>query len=188
MDTRNAGDPVTYGTDTVNGRAAFGVNWLNVDYYYSDPSHVNRNFFQLVIVDRSDIAPSDFDFWFNYSQIQWEAGEASGSDTCGQGGTSAHVGYSNGLSGASNVSYELPGSGVNGAFLDSGTNCSGGLIAAGPDALIQHSLNSNMDGRYIFQVRNGSVVPTPSVPEPETISLFALGIAALGWVKWRRLV
>lgn len=177
VDTRSAGDPVTYGTDTVDGHAAFGVDWVNVDYFASSSSHTNRNSFQLVMIDRSDIGAGDFDFEFNYNQIQWETGQASGSDACGQGGTSAHVGYSNGLSGAANVSDELPGSGVNGAFEDSGVNCAGGTIPVGPNALIFHSLNSNVDGRYLFNVRNGQVIPT--VPEPASLMLLGTGVAAL---------
>ena len=32
---------------------------------------------QLVIIDRSDIAPGDFDMEFNYDKVQWEWGDAS---------------------------------------------------------------------------------------------------------------
>ncbi|MCA1779090.1 MAG: hypothetical protein LC637_06850, partial [Xanthomonadaceae bacterium] len=70
VDTGSAGDPVTYGGGTFEGRPAFGVNWINVDYYDSDISHTNRNSFQLILVDRSDIASGDFDIVFNYDQIQ----------------------------------------------------------------------------------------------------------------------
>ena len=54
---------------------------------------------------------------FDYSQIQWETGDASGG-TNGFGGTPARVGYSNG----STVSFELPGSAVTGSFEDTGTS------------------------------------------------------------------
>jgi hypothetical protein len=168
VDTRNAGSPVTYGTGTVGGRDAFGVNWVNVDYFSSSVTHVNRNSFQLILVDRSDVAAGDFDFWFNYDQIQWETGTASGGNASGLGGSCARVGYANG--GAQ--SYELPGSAVCGAFLD-----------GGPNALIANSLNSNVDGRYIFQVRNGTVAP---VPEPTTLALFGLGLLAAARAGRRR--
>ncbi len=77
--------------------------------------------------------------------IQWEAGTASGGDSQCQGGSPARVGYSNGTS----TSFEMPGSGTSGAFLDS--NPSTGLI--------HNSRNSFVLGRYIFPVRNG-VAPT----------------------------
>ncbi len=160
VDTRRAGDPVTYGTGTFDGRPAFGVNWINVDYYNSDPSHTNRNSFQLILVDRSDVAAGDFDIVFNFDQIQWEAGEASGSDENGLGGDSARVGYSNGT-GDPGTFFELPGSAINGAFLD-----------GGPNALVSNRLNSTVDGRYIFQSRTGGIDPgtpppsAPAVPVP----------------------
>ena len=89
VDTRAAGDPVTYGQGTYDGRDAFGVNWINVDYFNGSTSHTNRNSFQLILADRSDISAGDFDIIFNYDQIQWETGEASDGDANGLGGDSS---------------------------------------------------------------------------------------------------
>lgn len=172
MDTRFAGDPVTYGTGTYTDRTAFGVNWVNVDYFESSPNHTNRNSFQLLIVDRSDVGVGDFDFIFNYDLIQWETGQASGGDENGRGGDCARAGWSNG----STRSFELPGSAVCGAFLDSGTP----TPVVGPHALINNRLNSDVDGRYIFNVRNGQVQKPPrDVPEPATLALLAWA-----WPAW----
>jgi hypothetical protein len=166
---------VTYGGGTFDGRAAFGVNWVDVDYFASNVSHTNRNSFQLIMVDRSDIAPGDFDFIFNYDLIQWEAGQASGSDADGRGGSCARVGFSNG----STTAFELAGSGVCGAFLDSGIPA----VVAGPNALINNRLNSNIDGRYLFRVRNGDV---QGVPEPGTLALIALPLLIVTVMRRRR--
>lgn len=161
-DTRPTGFGITeYGTGTVDGRSAFGVNWIDIGYFSMGTD--KRNSAQLIIVDRSDIGTGDFDFEFNFDQIQWETGGASGGSG-GLGGSSARVGWSNG---AANT-FELTGSAVNGAFLD--TNLTSGLI--------YNSLNSNVDGRYLFQVRNGAVVdPNPNpAPEPATMALLGLGL------------
>ena len=135
---------VTYGNDTVNGRPAFGVNWPNVEYFGEGPATL-LNLFQVVLVDRSDVGAGDFDIEFNYNQVQWETGDASGG-TGGLGGSSARVGYSNGSQTAGSF-FELPGSGVPGSFLD--TNTTTGLI--------YNDLNSTQPGRYLFQVRGGTV-------------------------------
>jgi hypothetical protein len=147
VDTRYAGSQVTYGNDVVDGHPAFGVNWVDVDYFYSAPTHTNRNNFQLILIDRSDTGANNFDIEFNYDQIQWEAGTASGSDANGLGGFSARAGYSNGT-GESGTFFELPGSAINGAFLDSSLT----------SGLIHNSQNSNVLGRYLFRVRNGRVI------------------------------
>lgn len=146
VDTRNHGNPTVYGNDVVNGRNAFGVTWDEVDYFPSNAAHGDQlNTFQLVLIDRSDIAPGDFDIEFNYAQILWETGGASGGSG-GLGGSSARVGYSNGV----NTQFELPGSGVNGAFLDGGPPAT---------SLVQNSLNSSVLGRYRFAARSGLVNP-----------------------------
>ena len=148
VDTRGAGSGiVSYGNATVDGHRAFIVNWPNVGYYSSHTDRLNN--FQLVIIDRSDRAPGDFDFEFNYGQIQWETGDASGG-TGGLGGNSARAGFSNGT-GDPGTFFEIEGSGVNGAFLDS--NLVTGLI---------HTSNIGIPGRYLFVVRNGIVQLGPT--------------------------
>lgn len=168
VDTRavptNGSQPVTYGTGTVDGRNAFGVNWVDVGHYLLDTDPLNS--FQLVLVDRSDIGVGDFDFEFNYDTIGWETGSASGG-TNGLGGNSARVGYSNG----STVNFELAGSAINGAFLD-----------GGPNSLIGNSLNAGIDGRYVFNVRNGVVQPT-DVPTPAAVLPGLIGMATAAMKK-----
>ncbi len=164
VDTEGTGSGVaTYGNAIYNGRAAFVADWLNVGYFDSNTNKLNS--FQLILTDRSDTGAGNFDMEFNYNQIQWETGDASGGRN-GVGGTSAAAGYSNGLSGTGNIFYQLPGSLVNGAFLN-----------GGPDSLAAGSLNSPTPGRYDFQVRNAQVLAT--TPEPMSIGLFAMGLAAL---------
>jgi hypothetical protein len=158
LDTRNpASGVVTFGNGTFDGRAAFGVNWIDVGYF---EEHADRtNSFQLLLVDRSDTGAGNFDIVFNYDRILFETGDAS-FGIGGLDGLSARVGFSNGT-GAPGESFELPGSGVPGTFIDGGSY-----------ALVDHSLNSNVAGRYIFNARNGDITV---VPEPGTSVLLITG-------------
>jgi hypothetical protein len=146
VDTR-VGNVVTFGGGALEGRPAFGVTWPGVGCFNRNAAVLN--FFQLVLVDRSDIGAGDFDMEFNYDSIQWEAGQLSGGDAACLGGIVARAGFANGT-GQPGTFFELPGSGVAGAFLD--TNLATGLI--------HRSLNADRSGRYVLRVRNG-------VPEPE---------------------
>jgi hypothetical protein len=147
VDTRGAGSGlVHWGNTTFAGRDAWCVLWTDVaagvGYFSSGTDKLNS--FQLLLVDRSDAGPGDFDIVFNYDQVQWETGSASGG-VGGLGGSSARAGFSNGIS-TTPVALELPGSAINGAFLDSNTGT----------GLIHNSRNTLQLGRYVFAVRNGA--------------------------------
>ena len=68
VDTRFGG-AVTYGTGVVGSRPAFGATWTGVRCFGGNPA---LNFFQVVLIDRSDVGVGDFDIEFNYDQIQWD--------------------------------------------------------------------------------------------------------------------
>ncbi len=168
VDTRNPASGLTrYGNGTVDGRNAFGVSYRNVGYYNTRADLLNS--FQLLLINRADTGTNNFDIEFNYDQIQWETGDAS-NGTNGLGGTSAAVGYSNGT-GVSGSFFQLLGSFSNGAFLDNGPLST---------ALIRNSLNSNVLGRYTFQVREGQVQPVP-VPVPAG---FLAPVVFGAWSAW----
>jgi len=75
VDTR-VGNQVTYGPGTVDGHPAFAVTWPGVGCFAEITSVLD--FFQVVLIDRSDSGAGNFDIEFNYNSIQWETGEASG--------------------------------------------------------------------------------------------------------------
>jgi hypothetical protein len=134
VDTRGAGsDVVRYGTNQVNGCNAFGVDWVNVGYYSAHADQLLSC--QMVIINRADITPGDFDLEFNYHKAQWQWGDVTL-------GNPPRAGFANSTA---SLSYELPGSGVDGAFMD--TNKVSGLI--------YNSQNSSMPGRYFFRFRSG---------------------------------
>ena len=145
VDTRGAGSGlVTYGATSYQGHPAFCVDWPNVGYYGAHTDKLND--FQLLLVSRSDRSPGDFDIIFNYNQIQWETGDASGGSG-GFGGASAGVGFAAGDGNPSHF-FSLPGTLQPGSFLD--TNSATGLI--------HNSRGTTVRGRYIFPIANGTLV------------------------------
>jgi hypothetical protein len=160
VDTRGIGT-VSYGTDVIDGRDAFGVTWTDVGYFEEQEAPTNT--FQLVLVDRSDVATGAFDIEFNYDSVLWETGDASDGEN-GLGGTPARAGFSNG-SGDSGTVYELVGSGVSGSFLDS--NPATGLV--------HNSLNTTLAGRHLFEVRDGSPMDQLGWIDPDAPAVILAG-------------
>ena len=171
----NRGGTVGYGPGLFNGRAAFGATWNQVGVYGGSTDD-KRNSFQILLVDRGDTGAGNFDIILNYDQIQWESGSAGSSrGTNGLGGNSAVAGYNAGTGNLADTFFKLTGSRVNGAFLD-----------GGPNALAQNS-NIGIAGRYMFNVRGGSVTPPPAgVPEPATWAMLIGGFGLAGAAARRR--
>jgi len=181
---------LTYGNMVYNNHTAFTVNWVN-DHYLSGATDPLRNSFQLVLVDRSDVGAGDFDFIFNFESIQWDTDTGSPSypfgSFFGYGTSTPDWGTGFGVDeyGYSTNPYGFP-------VLDS-------------SQLPYNSLNSDVAGRYIFEVRNGIVtnplplyapfpgafsgVITPlatTMPEPETWAMLLVGLGIVTGVARRR--
>ena len=140
VDTRT-GPTVTFGYGTVNGHAAFGVNWLDVGCFAENNSVADS--FQVLLINRPDLGTGRWQIEFNYGPMAWDSGQASGGDGQCLGGTPARAGYTSG----DGPSCELPGSGANGGLLSS--NAQTGLSG--------HDLNSAIPGQYLFDVGSAGV-------------------------------
>lgn len=161
--------------ESVNGREAFGVNWVNVGYYeYRDDK---LNSFQMVFIERSDTGTGNFDIEFNYDMILWETGDSSGGSN-GYGGDPSRSGLSSG----SNQSIELSHSGESIVQLDSNPTTGVPNFTTG---LIHRARNSAVPGRFVFQVRSGQVLGALNVDagpdqslDPEATSAVLAGSAS----------
>lgn len=136
---------VTFGQDTLAGHRVFGVSWIDVGYFFLNYDKLNQ--FQLILIERADTGPGNFDIEFNYDQIAWETGDFNGG-VAGLGGRAAQVGYTDGTGVAGN-NFSLLGSGIPGALID-----------GGPRSLTANRQLSSTPGRYHFLVREGQVLTT----------------------------
>ena len=76
LDSREGStSPMTYGVGTVDGRQAFGANYFNFGYYNRGPAVMD---FQLLLIDRSDVAAGDFDVEYNYGRMAASGGGRGG--------------------------------------------------------------------------------------------------------------
>ncbi len=156
VDSRNLASDVTRFSSLpgqVDGHPAFGVSWRNVGYFSQHTDKLNS--FQLVLVERSDRAAGDFDIEFNYNQIQWETGDASGGGG-GLGGAVARVGWTNGMG----LFMEYRGSGTSLALLDQEPEAPTKNFASG---LIYQMWNSGIPGRILIPVINGTPQSAPEL-------------------------
>jgi PKD repeat protein len=156
VDTRALGQSqgVTYGVSS--DQKTFCADWGGVGYYDNHGDKLDK--FRLLLIDRSGDqgnSPGDFDIVMDYDSIQWDKADAKAPGVAAV----ARVGYSKGT-GLPNTSFQLPGSGTPGAFVDNG-----------PNSLADHSLITSdqratamRNGSYVFAVRNGQPLPTGHPP------------------------
>jgi hypothetical protein len=130
LDSRGTGTATTYGQVVWDGRPALCASWSDIGYY---PMGTDlRSDLQALLVDRSDLAPGDFDVIYNYGRIQGSPDEP------------AHVGYD--LDGPRGwESFALPGD-FAGVFADTS-----------PTGLVHGSRESSVPGRYVFRFRDGTL-------------------------------
>lgn len=150
VDTRGAGSEITRftaGGETIGGRPAFGVTYRDVGYFRERFDKLNL--FQLILIDRSDIAAGDFDIEYNYDRVLWETGSHSSSGGVdGLGGNSVRVGLGNG----EGHYLEYQNSGVNSALLDFDPITEDPNLLTG---LIYQAYNTTQPGRIVIPFRGG---------------------------------
>jgi len=141
VDTRSSNVPeptqnLVYYTALEN---QFFVTWYYVGYYSYRTEKLNA--FQLILTDRSEIAPGDFDVEFRYEQLEWTTGNFSGGSG-GLGGTPAQVGFD---AGDWTHFYKHPDS-MTGEILN-----------------LVNTSNVDEDGVWRFEIRSGIIVPPGNI-------------------------
>ena len=68
----------------------FIVTWYDVGYFASATSRLDS--FQLILTNRDDVGPGDFDVEYRFNRCEWTTGDASGG-VGGLGGTEAQMGW-----------------------------------------------------------------------------------------------
>lgn len=162
------GSRPSYGNLIHDGHQAFAANWIDVAPR-TVSSDTRRNSFQVILVNRSDVGTGNFDIVFNFDSIQWHNYDGS---------------LDSSLYGGSFFGY-----GVNGTYYGYTTD-DNHLLTLNADQLPYNSLNSDVAGRYVFEVRDGVVTnPLPYlavIPEPETWAMLLAGLGVVGAVARRR--
>lgn len=136
----------------VDGHRAFGATYSEVGHFDLHPDKLNS--FQIVIIEREDTGAKNFDVEFNYSRVEWEAGDVDGEN--GYGGLSARAGIAGRGPKPANQKFamEIEGSGMPGAFLDNMHPSGAANIHSG---LIYRRWNTDVPGRLRFEFRQGAL-------------------------------
>lgn len=175
--TGRHGDFFYWGRTTFGGHDAFVATWMNIQSYRASVSKTDWNTFQVMLVDIDDGAGTDVDIIVNYGSIQ--ANDEGYSDGCADpdGGCVA-IGVGSVLDG--NIMYA--------SIVDDDGVLYNGLTSAvvaddGAFPLNVGHLNSAIPGRFKFQMRDGDVPQTATVPGAPVITSAVKGDteATIGW-------
>ncbi len=163
------GDWFYWGRTTFEGHNAFVATWMNHQDYSASVSKTNWSTFQIMLVDVDGSAGDDLNIVVNYggiSQVEEGYGCADPDYNC------VPVGLGTVDPDTGDVSYaSIVG--------DDGTIYNGrttwDLSEDGEHPLSQGHLNSTIPGRYVFQMRDGSVPQQATVPNAPVITSAAKG-------------
>ncbi|MEM0912975.1 MAG: nidogen-like domain-containing protein [Planctomycetota bacterium] len=164
VDTRphadNTGGQGKVGAGTIDGRDAFIATWDRVGRH--DRQFDLQSSFEVLLIDRSDIAFGDFDIVFNYGPIEWTVADP--------GDTPARVGFA--VPDGQVVEFDLFGP------LPAPAVCADEMLA---DALAITETPYVMPDSVLIEVRGGSaIVPgTAVVPTPTAAAAGMIGLIAL---------
>lgn len=150
-------------------RISYGGTAFTTDPYLSlnYESGNSNSYYQMNLFDRSaDGVLGDFDIELNFALDELASGVRAD-----QGG--AFVGFNNGAGQA----FLLPGSGDPGAFIGMVGDC--GTPSVSPQALACNSFGSPVQGRYLFQFRDGVAIGLMAVSEPGVLLLFLTGLVGM---------
>jgi hypothetical protein len=159
-------DP-SYSRLTYDGNTAFAITWAGTVNDPNNPAGTAHNRYQLLLVDRSDTGVGNFDFIFNFDFIQLDNKDFGDSSFFGYAAEGNFYGY---------------------------TTDNNHLLTLNSSQLPYNSINSDVAGRYVFEVRDGVVTnPLPFltaavVPEPETWAMMLAGLGLVAGVARRRQV
>lgn len=160
-DSENVGGEAQVGTGTVDGRSAFIATWDRVGR--ADRQFDRYSTFEVLFIDRSDVAVGDFDIVFNYGDIEWTVAN--------EGDTPARVGFA--VPGGQSVEFDLFGE-LPPPTIDADLLLAPALASAnGPIAVTASPI--------VFEVRDGAVggiggnvVPTPTAAAAGLVGLIVL--------------
>jgi hypothetical protein len=119
------------------------VTWDDVGYYNTNADLTND--FQMVLRNRDDRNPGDFDIEFRYDRLEWTTGDASGGSG-GLGGIPAQAGYD---AGDQTHYLTLPGSGT--------------AAVLNLTDLTNTPSNVDIEGLWVYSVVNGN--PPGTTPD-----------------------
>ncbi len=153
-ETRHA-DFFYWGRTTYQGKQAFVVTWMNMQIYPARTNTNDFNAFQVIILDNGS---GDADYIINFGSLQ-DSKNNAGYSVSGEQGVRLASGFGTRTDAGTLYASLQDETG----YLYNGAP-SATALDGGANALNQASLNSDVPGRFIFQMVSGYVPEVATVP------------------------
>jgi hypothetical protein len=161
-----------WGRTTYQGHEAFVATWMNMNGFRSAVDKTDFDSFQILLVDVDGAAGTNVDIVVNYGSLQTDY------KGYGHGSPQLAIGIGTVQSGVTTYASMVDDDGT----LYNGMPV-GDTVDGGSHALSSAHLNSTVPGRFAFQMRDGQLPQTATVPGAPKIVDAARG-DAVGTVSW----